>query len=216
MHPRWLPFMTIREFITRGNRTVDDDELIQDIWASSLTVKERVTLSLELNDIRPSYETLTTMWLEYELTREVTHEYNETIFSHYQFQLSNSDKDLSTSTEYSLYFDIFEDPDRKQEAWDYFLKSSPTKKFIKVMLACSGPVPYDLKHKLYQELLADTDFHINIYISIRHSCFDNCGQIDRTKARDILYKLKLDDKVDQITNSDKYRTFSDVAQYIKD
>lgn len=208
--------MSINEFTGKLDKTVDDNELIDAIWNSCHTVKDRVTLSLELNDLRPSYSTLSTMWLEYGLTRQVTREINELIFSRYQFQLSNSDKDLSASVEYSLYFDIFEDPDRNRDAWEYFLKNSPTKKFIKIMLANSGPVPYDIKHKLYEELLADTDFHIDIYISIRHSCFDNCGQINKTRARDILYKLRVTDKLDEVDETANRKSFSAVAQFIKD
>jgi hypothetical protein len=209
--------MTLGEFIkSKSDKSTDDDDLVKEIWKSSLTVKEKLILSLELNTRTPSYFTLSAMWFEYGLTREVNKGYNDMIYSNYQFQLSNSDKDLSDTTEYSLYFNIFEDPGRNGDAWEYFLSNNPSKKFIKIMLANSGPVPYDSKHKLYEELLKDKDFHIDIYTSIRHNCFDNCRQIDRVRARDILYKLDLDGKMDEINKSDSYPKFSDVALFLKD
>ncbi len=208
--------MTLKEFIETKDIKVADDNLIDELWNSNLATREKVVLSLELNDLTPSYSTLTNMWFNYGLTKDVNEECTNMIFSKYQFQLSNVTEDLSATTEYSLYFDIFEDPDRNRDAWEYFLQHNPTKKFTKIMLANSGPVPFDLKHKLYEALLTDEDYHLDIYVSIRHSCFDNCGQVDRVKARDILYKLNLDDKLEEINMRGNCHKFSDVAQFLKD
>jgi len=208
--------MTLTEFLeTVKENKLDPYGLVSELWEASLTVKEKIILSLEIYDLEPSYSVLTSMWLEYKCSNGETKEYNNIIFEKYQKELSTSDKDLSETMEYSLYFDVFEDPDKNRDAWNYFLNNHPTNKFLKIMLANSGPVPYDLKHRLYEQFIKDENFHLDIYKSIRHSCFDNCGNVNKERARYIFTNLNLADKMDEVNKYDYYRNYEDVVNYLK-
>ena len=116
--------------------------------------------------------------------------------------------------EYSLYFDIFEDPDRNEHAWTYFISKEPSELFLKTMLVNSGPVPYHLKHDLYEKLLPFEHFDLDIYKSIRHSCFDNCGQVDNHKALSILRQLNLADKMNELEVKG-FQTYQEVMRYLE-
>jgi hypothetical protein len=207
--------ITLTEFIeSLKDQNHDPGDLIEKLWETKLPVKEKIFLSLDIYDLYPSYSVLSNMWLEYKCSDEIKREFNDIIFKKYQDELSTSDKRLSESTEYSLYFDVFEDPDRNKDAWNYFLNNNPTNKFLKIMLANSGPVPYDLKHQLYEKLIKDENFHLDIYKSIRHSCFDNCGIINKEQAKYIFTKLKLADKMDEVNKYGYYQKYENVVNYL--
>ncbi len=207
--------MTLIEFIEPlKSKSLDNSDLTYELWKSNLTVKEKILLSLEIYHLEPSYLVLTTMWFEYRCSNEVNKGYNELIFDKYQTELSDPSKNLDeTTTQASLYFDIFEDPERNKEAWNYFLSKSPNDRFIKIMLANSGPVPYELKNERYEKLITNRDFHLAIFKSIRHSCFDNCGQVDKERALKIFKKLNLTDKMDEVDERG-FRTFQEVKDYL--
>ena len=193
---------------------MDNSDLTYELWKSNLTVKEKILLSLEIYDLEPSYFVLTTMWFEYRCSNEVSKGYNELIFDKYQTELSDPIKNLDeTTTQASLYFDILEDPERNKEAWNYFLSKSPNDRFIKIMLANSGPVPYELKNELYEKLITNRDFHLAIFEGIRHSCFGSCGQVDKERALEIFQKLDLTDKMDEVDDR-RFRTFQEVKDYL--
>ncbi|RAV97798.1 hypothetical protein [Pseudochryseolinea flava] len=203
--------MTLQDFITNNNLSAHDN-LVDNIWNSTFPVEEKIALSLEWNAINPSYHTLTTLWLRYNVSGQASRSSNEKIYAGYQCQLSISEQDLSGSTEYSLHFDIFEDPEKATHAWTYFTGNNPSRKFIKVMLANSGPVRSHLKYTFYEGLLNDVDYHFHIHISISRSRFDTTTE--KFQARDILFKLNLDDQRNKI-NESGHPTFADVALYLK-
>jgi hypothetical protein len=198
--------MNLDRFKMTINENLDNEELVQEVWRSNLSVEDKLLLSFEINDLKPSYPVLSTMWLEYSLTNEVSTRNNELIFSYYLKSISDSHADLSATTEYSLHFNIFEDPERNRIAWDFFLKQRPNEKFIKTMLQCSGPVPYELKHEVYEKLVMDDLFHLEIYHSIKYSC--GYGQIEKHRARDILHKLNLNDKMDKISKDEYWDIYT--------
>jgi hypothetical protein len=209
--------MKLEQFkLSIQEKDLDNADLVAKVWETELSVKEKVILSLEIYDLEPSYFVLTNMWLGYSLSGKVTIETDELILNKYLIELSNPGKNLEGSTEYSLYFDIFEDPDRSRTAWNYFLSKDPNAKFIKTMLANSGPVPYELKHQLYERLIPDKSFHRDIFISIRHSCFDNCGDIDKKRALGVLNKLDLNDQIDELNSQKGFRKYQEVIACLKD
>jgi hypothetical protein len=116
--------------------------------------------------------------------------------------------------EYSLYFDIFEDPNRNEYAWYYFLDQKVTEHFFKIMLRNSGPVPYNLKQTLYDDLICLKNFHVDIYRSIRHSCFDNCGLVDKAQALTTLKELDIIGEMSQINSEIGFRKYEEVVQYL--
>lgn len=96
---------------------------------------------------------------------------------------------LLSPVEYSLWCDYFEDPNRVEESWFNLVQDITREKLIQRLLIASGPVTFTLKHSLYLQLIGNSDWHYYIYKSLLHSQFDALGQIDRTKAREILNQL---------------------------
>ncbi len=190
------------------------EDFIDEIWETQSKTIEKITMSLDLYDIQPTYHVLTTMWLNYYSTSVVAKETIDIILKKYFNELSDPKKDLADSMEYSLYFDIFEDPNRNEYSWKYFLDQKPTERFLKIILRNSGPVPYHLKQTLYDNLILHKSFHVDIYRSIRHSCFDNCGLVDKTQALVTLKQLDIIDEMKQINSEVGFRKYEDVVQYL--
>jgi hypothetical protein len=192
---------------------VSPEDFIDEIWETEATTLDKVIMSLDLYDIQPTYHVLTTMWFNYYSTSAVTMPTTDIILKKYFDELS-SPRDLAESMEYSFYFDIFEDPDRNEYAWQYFLNQKPTDHFFRIMLRNSGPVPYHLKETLYSSLISDKNLHVEIFRSIRHSCFDNCGLVDKTQALLILKQLDRNGEMDQIKSEVGFQDFEAVLQHL--
>ena len=190
------------------------EDLIDEIWATQTNTIDKINMSLSLFEVQPTYHVLSTMWFNYRLSSTVTDQVTELILNAYLNELSNPMKPLTDSMEYSLYFDIFEDPDRNESAWKYFIGRDPNDHFLKMILRNSGPVPYHLKQNLYDRLIANRSYHADIYRSIRHSCFDNCGLVDKQQALKTLNKLDLRSELNQINSEVGFRTFEEVVQYL--
>jgi hypothetical protein len=88
------------------------EDLIDEIWATQTNTIDKINMSLSLFEVQPTYHVLSTMWFNYRLSSTVTDQATELILNAYLNELSNPMKPLIDSMEYSLYFDIFEDPDR--------------------------------------------------------------------------------------------------------
>ena len=208
--------MTLGQYLnTTNSANSKKDDIIWNLWETDLTVPEKVQLSLQFNDQYPSSFNLMTMWLGYSASEEHSKELENKIYTYYLINLSDKTKDLSSSIEYSLYFDILEAPERNEYAWKFFLSKDPSDHFLKIILRNSGPLPYDLKHSLYIDLIPRIDLHADIYYSIRHSCFDNCGQVNKNPALDILNQLKLSDKMDEINSHPGFRKYDEVVKYLQ-
>jgi hypothetical protein len=215
--PCWkLPYAailtTLSEIIEPSLKSgTDPDNLIYDIWETSLSVKGKIILSLELFDIQPTYHVLTTMWLAYAVANgDWTTDFNKIIYAKYRSVLSAADKGPNEGMEYSLFFDIFQSPKIQKEAWDYFLDNNPSDKFMMTMLANSAPIPYSIKDKLYQKLITNVDFHIPIYKSIRDNSTYAHGysvELDKPKALETILSLNIKAHIpilDEETGRDTY------------
>jgi hypothetical protein len=189
------------------------EDFIDELWNIQAQIHDKVRMSLELFDIQPTYHVLTTMWRNYYPAAE-RESITAIILKKYFDELSDSRKDLADSMEYSLYFDIFEEPNLNGYSWVYFLKQNPAQHFLGIMLRNSGPVPYYLKHALYQQLLPDTNIHADIYKSIRHSCFDNCGSVDKVQALKIFNQLDLGAEIDRLNSEIGFPDIEAVVKYL--
>ena len=138
------------------------EDLIDEIWATQTNTIDKINMSLSLFEVQPTYHVLSTMWFNYRLSSTVTDQVTELILNAYLNELSNPMKPLTDSMEYSLYFDIFEDPDRNESAWKYFIGRDPNDHFLKMILRNSGPVPYHLKQNLYDRLIANRSYQTRI------------------------------------------------------
>ena len=194
---------------------VSPEDFIDELWDTQTTTLDKVNMSLDLYDIQPTYHVLNTMWRNY-YPASATAEITETILKKYFDELSNSKNNLTDSMEYSLYFDIFEEPNLNQYSWLYFLKQNPTEHLVKIILRNSGPVPYHLKQALYEQLVLDTNFHADIYRSIRHSCFDNCGSVDKAQALIVLKQLNLSTEIDRLNSENGFHNFEAVLKHLNE
>lgn len=117
-------------------------------------------------------------------------ETKELLWSKYKQYLAGDDQ-LADPVAYSLWCDFFEDQTRVHDAWDALTSDISNEPLLRRVLVSSGPVPFDLKEVLYQQLLPHQEWHYHIFRSLLHSQFDVYGCIDRVKARSLLKKLVL-------------------------
>ena len=207
--------MTLNDVLKVANeKGISQEDLIDEIWVIQASTIDKINLSLALFDTQPTYHILTTMWSSYSISTTVNGEFTDIILNKYFIELSDPTKNLSDSMEYSLYFDIFEDPDRNEYAWNYFIRQKPNDHFLRIILQNSGPVPYHLKQELYAQLISQPSFHVDIYRSIRHSCFDNCGRVDKHQALETLNHLNLISEMRQINSEVGFRKYEEVVQYL--
>lgn len=207
--------MTLNDILEVAHeKGISQEDLIDEIWEIQASTIDKVNLSLALFDIQPTYHILTSMWFNYWISTAVNEESTDIILNKYFIELSDPTKNLSDSMEYSLYFDIFEDPDNNEYAWNYFIRQKPNDHFLRIILQNSGPVPYQLKHELYAQLISQQAFHLDIYRSIRHSCFDNCGRVDKHHALETLKQLDLLSEMKQINTEAGFRKYEQVLQYL--
>lgn len=202
------------------SRNIEQDDLIDEIWETSLSQKEKVVLSLQLFDLQPTYHVLANMWLNYFVSDQIDDECNKIIFEKYQSTLSNSEVELSDSMEYSLFFEIFQE-DREEiniKAWNYFLNNNPNEKFLKILLINAAPIPFHLKYNLYQMLLANKSFHADIYRSI-----GNCGtyvafynvEFNKQLALEIIGKLDIQDQITKLDSETIRWKYDELISFLK-
>jgi len=94
------------------------------------------------------------------------------------------------------------------------MRQKPNDQFLRIILQNSGPIPYHLKQELYVQLISQQSFHLDIYRSIRHSCFDNCGRLDKYQALETLSQLNLLSEMKQINSEIGFRKYEEVVQYL--
>jgi hypothetical protein len=96
---------------------------------------------------------------------------------------------IASPIEYSLWCDFFENPDRVTEAWRHLTQGNPSEGTLRAVLRASGPVPYVMKTRLYEQLITDPKWHEWILESLRASASDVYGDIDQRDARTWLDRL---------------------------
>jgi len=211
--------MTLSEIIEPAiNSGISRDDFIDKIWETSLSVKDKIILSLELFDIQPTYHVLTTMWLEYGVANgSWTTNLNKIIYAKYQSVLSASIKGSHHDMEYSLFFDIFQSPEIQKEAWNYFLDNEPSDNLLKIMLANSAPIPYPIKDNLYRKLITNTGFQVPIYKSIRDSCMylrAYTVELDKPKALETILSLDIKEYIPTLDEEKGGDTYSQILSFL--
>ena len=211
--------MTLDEIINIAKQNNQDQEdYIEIIWSQKLRAEEKIELSLLVFDQVNTYSSLTNLWLEYSVSGTMTSELNKIIYRKYQTDLSQSEKDLGNSMEYSLYFDIFDSPELQLEAWNYFISNDPSDKFLIIMLFNAAPLPYSVKDKLYQALLRFDKFHEAIYKSIRNSLsYANfyAVEFENKKALEIISQLKIAEKIAELDKEKGYQPYDQLVASLK-
>lgn len=211
--------MTLSAIVQEASASgTDPDDYIEKIWEATLTIRERIQLSLELFDMQPTYHVLTSMWFEYEMAYDGSEtSLNELIYSKYQSVLSAGDEDPDGGMQYSLFFDIFQSPEIQIEAWNYFLRNNPSVDFLKIMLSNAAPIPYNTKDKLYQELIKNVDFHVPVYKSIRDSCtylqFYSV-ELDKRKAMETILRLDIEKQLPLLDQEPGRQTYKQIIRFL--
>jgi hypothetical protein len=210
--------MTLSELIgiARQNN-VDIDDYNQLIWKQQITEKEKIILSLQAFDHHKTSYFLMTLWLEYSVSGKTTREFDKIIYNKYQSELSHSTGSPGNAIEYSLFFDIFQAPERQLEAWNYFLENNPTDKFLLTMLRNAAPIPYPTKGKLYESLITNQDFHMPIYKSIRDSCTYTRGYavtFDKPKALELLLRLNITEQIPELDKEKVRDTYAQILGFL--
>ena len=91
--------------------------------------------------------------------------------------------------EYFLWCDFFERGDRAEEAWEALVTPETPHQALQSILLVSGPVPFDLKHSVYERLLTNPEWHHWIFLSILHSYSEEHGQFEEEPGKRILEQL---------------------------
>jgi hypothetical protein len=86
---------------------------------------------------------------------------------------------------------ISKDPERATDAWREMTGSRPNDRTLQRLVAVSGPVPYELKAALYQQLALDPQTHEILFRGLFASQFDIYGKIDVADAMRLLDRLHL-------------------------
>jgi len=211
--------MTLDEIINIAKQNNQDQEDYNEIiWSQKLRTQEKIELSLQVFDQVNTTYSLMTLWLEYSVSGTMTSELNKIIFRKYQKELSDSEKDLEGSMEYSLYFDIFDSPELQLEAWNYFISNDPSDKFLKIMLFNAAPLSYSVKDKLYQALLPFDKFHEAIYKSIRNSIsYANfyAVEFENKKALETISQLKIAERIAELDKEKGYQPYDQLIASLK-
>lgn len=179
------------------------DDVSNRIWnLEVLNLQEKVILGFDFYHELPNY---------YHCLIPVYHVVRDTagkdpavlkiIWDKIAYYIGREEKFYVDTMSYILWVEFFENQQTVRVAWYGILQSPYLTMQGKInILDCCGPVPYDVKEKLYKDLLKFSDFHINIMRSLLFSATDIYGDIDKMKAKILLEKLKVD------SNDEMYNT----------
>ncbi|HET9297918.1 MAG TPA: hypothetical protein VFP18_13590 [Candidatus Binatia bacterium] len=163
-------------------------ELASLIWDSDLPAAEKIQLFFEIYDEVPSYG----------LSMYSTHFYKEFSvgekalwWAGVRERLGRSDAALRNPLEYSLWCDYFENTETVEEAWQALTSDASNERILRCVIKASGPVPYELKRALYEQLAERLEWQQPIFEALFYSAHDYFGQIDPTHARHLLARLQI-------------------------
>ncbi len=106
--------------------------------------------------------------------------------------VGDEDDRLADPVTYSLWCDYFEDVSTVRDAWREMTRTDClTDRGVERVLDAAGPVPYELKAPLYEQLVPDHRWHLTIFSSLLHSAFDVYGSLEEQAARLLLARLVL-------------------------
>jgi hypothetical protein len=155
-------------------------ELADWVWYDAdLNMRERLVFALALYSDMPSYANL--MYVSMFFPKFGT-DIRTVFWDAYRALLDDPDDRLANPVAYSLWVDYFEDPERATEAWDEMTRWQASERSLKRLVPASGPVPYELKAPLYQQLALDPKSHEILFRGLFANQFDIYGKIDVVDA----------------------------------
>jgi hypothetical protein len=147
----------------------------------------KLRLLCELYELSPDYAVLMAARWEHAHLSSASRRF---LFRRYRRWLGD-DAALAAPVQYSLWCDWFEDRQTATMAWRAVTARPWRRRRIERVLDCAGPVPFEVKAALYDQLLADPRWHRAIYTSLLHSACDAYGSFDPPRARALLDRLRL-------------------------
>ena len=106
-------------------------------------------------------------------------------------RLGSSDAALRNPLEYSLWCDYFENTETVEEAWQALTSDASNERILRCVIKASGPVPYELKRTLYEQLAERLEWQQPIFEALFYSAHDFFGQIDPTHAGHLVARLQI-------------------------
>jgi hypothetical protein len=197
------------------NFSIDENDFyllsnIEDaIWNSDKSLEAKIMLNFEVYELFPRYFQFllpyyrivkANPYFEYEITIKDTKtliELKNIIWEKFMYYLG-SEKYYADPVGYVLWVEFFEDEETANETWEGLMQFTKNKNAVKKLLEMSGPAAFELKEKLYDKIILDSDYHESIFKSLLFSSFDLFGKIDNKKALAILAKLKLNKDVEHL------------------
>jgi hypothetical protein len=163
-------------------------ELASEIWESGDDAAvDRVALSFELYRAMPCYASMIYVRMNRGTWDEDAH---RLFWDECRTLVDDEDDHLADPVTYSLWCDWFEDPETVEEAWSEIARPKElSERGLERLLDCAGPVPFELKAPLYNQLAQDPRWHVPVFRSLLYSGFDYYGQIDIDAARELLRRL---------------------------
>jgi hypothetical protein len=147
---------------------------------------ERLQVAVELYRLLPSYSNL--MYWPYDTFDDATQAAHWDAFRSF---LADPNEAIGDFAAYRLWVDYFEDPATVERAWrEVSDAQEPRRPRLERVVPGSGPVPWDLKERLYRDLVDEGGWHNEVFEALFTSCFDVYGQIDREPARELLARLR--------------------------
>jgi len=166
-------------------------EISDKVWYSELSPSTKIKLGFQLYETFPNYYHFLTPFYHLVKNNEVTDPNEKEMIWQYFMKYLASERFYADPVGYVLWVDFFEDESTVHEAWNGLMKFYDKKAALR-LLEQTGPVPYELKEKLYKTLVKETENHEAIFKSLLYSAYDVFGQISKGKAKDLLKQLKID------------------------
>lgn len=166
---------------------------LADAWYDENTsLSQKLDLALRIYAEMPSYATL--MYIK-DRYQDLDHSLRQRLWKAFRAALDSDDDRVADPVSYVLWVDFFEDQSTVDEAWrEMTQRDMPDwQQRLRRVLEVAGPVPWQAKEALFEQLAAYTCWHPHILRALVGSAFDVYGQLDVTAARRWADRLKLDD-----------------------
>lgn len=188
--------------VTTGTQELEADfgsivpfELRDKVLATPVFPADKLTLLLDLYEEMPSHALLSPLR---DLLPQLTEEQQQQVWDKFRHYLGHEDEALSVPAEYALWCDFFSDPLIAGLAWINLVMPPVSDRQIVRLLTTAGPLPWDLKAALYQQLVPDRTWHYAIYRSILYSRFDPHGKIQPKDALKLLQLLEIPEEAEHL------------------
>lgn len=162
------------------------------VWQPDLSLSNKIRLDFDLFELFPSYYHFFVPFYHLIKNEEISDDEDKQIIWKRFGEYLGGEPYYADPVGYVLWVEFFEDITTMAETWHGVLSNIPNEKALHKLLLHAGPVAYELKEKVYKELLPNRENHETIFTSILFSAFDAYGQVDQVKALELLSNLAVD------------------------